>query len=297
MALDSGNEGNGTQDNTSNNASTANVIHASSGQQNGSSIAGDRQQQIDDSNNQNDNSNSSSTNNNNNGGQHKSKKERADNWSSAEITVLHRGIDSRRDIFYGPPSQATKKQRELAWNDITKEVNSVSTTPRSLSQVMKKFKNEKCRAKRKFIDSDKDGHSNVSSNNNSSSATVTNNTNDTTNLSAQNHAHNNQQQLQSQPQQSNHMTSDNNISAPQSSINVVKLAPQNVAKTMIDLPAGHVQQIQMPNEDMVLIVQPEMDGIISGMNIVSDGNDQFIQKYTGNSSAYLIDSRFLFLIQ
>lgn len=301
VALDTGNESNhsnGTQDNNSNSTSATTGTNNSNSttQQNGSSTAGGKQQIA--SNNQNDNSNSnsnSSSNNNNGGSQHKSKKERADNWSSAEIQVLHRGIETRRDIFYGPPSQATKKNRELAWEAITKEVNSVSTTPRSLSQVMKKFKNEKCRAKRKFTDLEKDGHSNLSSNvcnsnsgnnnNNNGGVTTANNTNETSNLSAQNHANNNQQQIQQQPQQSNHLTAAESISAPQTSINVVKLAPQNVAKTMIDLP-GHVQQIQMPNDDMVLIVPPEMDGILSGMNIVSDGNGHHLQKCSGNSSTY-----------
>jgi len=281
VALDTGDESdqsNITQDNNSNSTSATNTTTCTNNNnnqltQNGSSAAGggvDGQQQIGD----NDGSN-----------QQKSKKERADNWSSAEIQVLHRGIETRRDIFYGPPSQATKKNRELAWDAITKEVNSVSTTPRSLSQVMKKFKNEKCRAKRKFIDAEKDSHNNIVGNNNNGS---------TDNMRAQNHSNNQQiqpqqQQQQSQSQQQSHhmpSTADSMSSQP-SSINVVKLAPQNVAKTMIDLP-GHVQQIQMPNDDMVLIVPPEMDGLLSGMNIVSDGTGHHhFQKCTGNGGLYL----------
>lgn len=288
VALDTGNESNqssSTQDNNSNSTSATNTTTGTStnhGNQNGTSAArsnGGEQQLAGDR----------------NGGcnQQKSKKERADNWSTAEIQVLHRGIETRREIFYGPPSQATKKNREIAWESITKEVNSVSTTPRSLSQVMKKFKNEKCRAKRKFIDNDKDGHNNLSNSNstnsvnNNSIATTTN-----TNMSAQNHTTNTNtnQQLQSQQQQPqpHHMTTtQSSMTSQPSAINVVKLAPQNVAKTMIDLP-GHVQQIQMPNDDnMVLIVPPDMDGLLSGMNIVSDGNNHHFQKCSGNSSAYL----------
>lgn len=278
IALETGNESDhssSTQDNNSNSTSATNTTTGTNNNQlqNGSSVVvGGRQRQMVD----------------NGGGGQKSKKERADNWSTAEIQVLHRGIESRRDIFYGPPNQGTKKNRELAWDAITKEVNSVSTTPRSLSQVMKKFKNEKCRAKRKFIDTDKEGHNSINNNGNVNS---NNNTNGTTNnnntMSAQNHTNNNQQ-LQSQ-QQPHHMTTSEAMSSQPSSINVVKLAPQqSVAKTMIDLP-GHVQQIQMPNDDMVLIVPPEMDGLLSGMNIVSDGNGQFeFNKCAGNSSAYLI---------
>lgn len=211
---------------------------------------------------------------NNNGNNQKNKKERADNWSSAEIQVLHRGIETRKDIFYGPPSQATKKNRELAWEQIVKEVNAVSTTPRSLSQVMKKFKNEKCRAKRKFIDG-KDGHNNI---NNNSSNLNNNNSSSNSNLNTQNPS-NNQQQLQS-----HHMTATESASQG-SSINVVKLAPQNVSKTMIDLP-GHVHPIQMPGDDMLFFV-PEMDGLISGVNIVSDANGHHhLQKNTNNNSKF-----------
>lgn len=271
VALDTNNESNhsSTQDNNSNSTSATNTTTGTSNNQgttNGSTATGSgsvRQQ------------------NNNSNGQQKSKKERADNWSSAEIQVLHQGIESRRDIFHGPPSQATKKNRELAWDAITKEVNSVSTTPRSISQVMKKFKNEKCRAKRKFIDGDKDSHNNNMNhgrndmNNTNSGGTPNNNAN----LNNQTLT-NNSQQLQSQ-QQSHHMTSAETMSSQPSSINVVKLAPQNVAKTMIDLPS-HVQQIQMPNDDMVLIVPPEMDGLLSGMNIVSDGGGHF-QKCSATS--------------
>lgn len=256
VALDTGNDSDqssSTQDNNSNSTSATNTTTATNA-----------------TNNQNETSNNVSNVASNSQQHQKNKKERADNWSSAEIQVLHRGIETRRDIFYGPPNQATKKNRELAWEAITKEVNSVSTTPRSLSQVMKKFKNEKCRAKRKFIDTDKDVHNNLNS------TVLISNTNaaNSNNMSAQDHANNNQQQqqqIQSQ-QQSHHMTTNETMSSQPSSINVVKLAPQNVAKTMIDLP-GHVQQIQMPNDDMVLIVPPDMDGILSGMNIVSsDGN-------------------------
>lgn len=275
VSLETGNEsdqGSSTQDNNSNSTSATNNTTGTSnqGNHNGSlaaSSGGGKQQHIGESNNADNN---------------KGKKERADNWSSAEIQILHRGIDSRRDIFYGPPNQATKKNRELAWEAIAKEVNSVSTTPRSLGQVMKKFKNEKCRAKRKFIDAEKDGHNNI--NNDSNINNNNNTTNSNTNLSAQNHATNNQQ-LQPQQQQ-HHMTTTESIPSQPSSINVVKLAPQNLAKTMIDLPS-HVQQIQMPNDDMVLIVPPEMDGLLSGMNIVSDGNSHHFQKCTSNSSMYL----------
>lgn len=274
VALDTNNESNqssSTQDNNSNSASATNTTTGTGNNQgatNGASPTGSggaRQQ----------NSNSNS--------QQKNKKERADNWSSAEIQVLHRGIESRREIFHGPPSQATKKNRELAWDAITKEVNSVSTTPRSISQVMKKFKNEKCRAKRKFIDGDKDGHSNM--NHARTDMTNTNpgvQANNNTSLTTQTMT-TNSQQLQAQ-QQSHHMTGSDTMSSQPSSINVVKLAPQNVAKTMIDLP-GHVQQIQMPNDDMVLIVPPEMDGLLSGMNIVSDGGNHF-QKCTTNSCKF-----------
>lgn len=243
-----------------------------------------------------DNSNSSS--------QQKNKKERADNWSSAEIQVLHRGIETRRDVFYGPPNQATKKNRELAWEQIAKEVNSVSTTPRSLSQVMKKFKNEKCRAKRKFIDAEKDGHNNnnnINSNNSNSSSnnltSVDNNTsttNNNTSLSAQNHNTNSNNNNNSNNQIQLQQTTESMSNQP-TSINVVKLAPQNVAKTMIDLP-GHVQQIQIPNDDMVLIVPPEMDGLLSGMKIVSDGNGHHFQKCSGNSSTYFFLKKLVVLL-
>lgn len=262
-ALDTGDESdqsNATQDNNSNNSnSTTNTTNHQQqvGRQNEVPPTGSGGVACDNGN-----------------GSQKSKKERADNWSSAEIQVLHRGIDSRRDIFYGPPNQATKKNRELAWEEITKEVNSVSTTPRSLGQVMKKFKNEKCRAKRKFIDAEKEGHNNLGNNSNNNVNNSNNTTNNHTSLNAQNHTSNQQlqsQQQHQQQQQSHHMTTAESMSSQPSSINVVKLAPQNVAKTMIDLP-GHVQQIQMPNDDMVLIVPPEMDGLLSGMNIVSDGN-------------------------
>lgn len=282
VALETGTESNqscSTQDNNSNSTSATNTTSGTPsnahGMQNGSSNGpngSDGQQRI------------SSVNDT---GSHKTKKERADNWSTSEIQVLHRGIESRRDIFYGPPSQATKKNRELAWEAITKEVNSVSTTPRSLGQVMKKFKNEKCRAKRKFIDNDKDGH-NDSMISNSSVNSNNGTTNNNNGLGAQNHTNNSQlqtqqqQQQQTQQQQSHHMSSNDTMSTQPSSINVVKLAPQNVAKTMIDLP-GHVQQIQMPNDDMVLIV-PEMDGLLSGMNIVSDGNGHHFQKCTNNGA-------------
>lgn len=290
VALDTGNESNqssSTQDNNSNSTSATNTTTGTTNQggsqQNGtSSIGQQRQHNVGKQvvNNGGENSNGSSI-------QQKNKKERADNWSSAEIQVLHRGIETRRDVFYGPPNQATKKNREFAWEQITKEVNSVSTTPRSLSQVMKKFKNEKCRAKRKFIDAEKDGHNNNNinlSNSSNNSSNINNNastTNNNTNLSAQNHNTSSSQQIQTQQQQTHHMTAAEPMSTQPSSINVVKLAPHNVAKTMIDLP-GHVQQIQMPNDDMVLIV-PEMDGLLSGMNIVSDGNYHF-QKCSGNSS-------------
>lgn len=72
--------------------------------------------------------------------------------------------------------------------------------------------------------------------------------------------------------QGHHVVTSDSLNQQASSINVVKITPastQDVAKTMIDLPS-HVQQIQMPSDDMLLIV-PEMDGILSGMNIVSDG--------------------------
>ena len=287
VALEIGTESNqSSQGNNSDSAAAVTNGNPPSTQQNGSTsrqIGGNNQ-------NDNSNSNSSSSNLNAGGGQNKIKKERSDNWSSAEIQVLHRGIETRRDIFYGPPNQATKKNRELAWEAITKEVNSISTTPRSLSQVMKKFKNEKCRAKRKFNESDKEVQNNLNSNisnvsNNNRTTTTTNNTSDATDHSGvQNHANSNQQPLQAQAQaqaqaqpqqqqQPHHMTGTDSLSATQTSINVVKLAPQNVTKTMIDLP-GHVQQIQMPNDDMVLIVPPEMDGLLSGMNIVSDGKVQ-----------------------
>lgn len=285
VALETENESNqstSTQDNNSNSTSATNTTSGKANNNNGksgSSAAG-----------------SGASGRQSNGNQSNCKKERADNWSSAEIQVLHRGIDSRRDIFYGPPSQATKKNRELAWEAITKEINSVSTTPRSLSQVMKKFKNEKCRAKRKFIGAEKDGHNNISStNSNNNDVNVTNgaannSNNNTNNLSAQTHTNNNNQQLQQQQQQqpTHHLTSTESISSHPSSINVVKLAPQNLAKTMIDLP-GHVQQIQMPNDnDMVLIMPSEMDGLLSGMNIVSDGNaHNHMQKCPDGSSTYL----------
>lgn len=210
----------------------------------------------------------------NNGNSSKSKKERADNWSSAEIQVLHRGIDSRRDIFCGPPSQATKKSRELAWEQIVKEVNAVSSTPRSLSQVMKKFKNEKCRAKRRFIDG-KDGHNAMNNNSNLNNSNSSSNNN----MNAQNPSNNQSQQLQS-----HHMTTTDSTSSQPSSINVVKLAPQNVSKTMIDLP-GHVHPIQMPGDDMLFFV-PEMDGLISGVNIVSDANGHHHLQKNANNSAY-----------
>lgn len=277
VALETGIEScqsNSTQDNNSNSNSTAAEAHGGVIQQaqNGTSTVGGENigQQIGNVNNGDNN-------------QQKGKKERADNWSSSEITILHRGIESRRDIFYGPPSQATKKNRELAWEAITKEVNSVSTTPRSLSQVMKKFKNEKCRAKRKFVDFDKDGHNSLSNSNSVTSNDNTNATNNNeTNMSAQQPQTTNNQQLQTQ---AHHMTGAEAMPS-QPSINVVKLAPQNVAKTMIDLP-GHVQQIQMPNDDMVLIVPPDMDGLLSGMNIVSDGNGHHhFQKCAGNNSKY-----------
>lgn len=209
---------------------------------------------------------------NNNGNNQKCKKERADNWSSAEIQVLHRGIETRKDIFYGPPSQATKKNRELAWEQIVKEVNSVSTTPRSLSQVMKKFKNEKCRAKRKFSDP-KEGHNiNNSSNLNNNTTSSSNNN---SNLSSQNPSNN--QQLQP-----HHMTAVESAPPQTSSINVVKLAPQNVSKTMIDLPS-HMHPLQMPGDDMLFFV-PEVDGLIGGVNIVSDANGHHhLQKNTNNN--------------
>ena len=321
VALDNTSEGNpndGVQDgssssnnnNNNNNNSESGVTINNGGSsdiqpQNSTSASVISVHQHDQSNIQNDNSIGSNASGNNSvacGNQsQKGKKERSDNWSSAEIQVLHKGIESRRDIFYGPPSQATKKNRELAWDAITREVNSVSSTPRSLNQVMKKFKNEKCRAKRKF-EPDKESYGNsdnsnsnnihnTSSNNNLISNTNTNTNNisnsnhgdssnartnngapnsatSNTNLSAQNLTDNSQQQQT----QLHHMTSAHqSMSIQQPSINVVKLAPQNVAKTMIDLP-GHVQQIQMPNDDMVLIVPPDMDGLLSGVNIVSDGN-------------------------
>jgi len=240
----------------------------------------------------------------------KSKKERADNWSSSEIQVLHRGIDSRREVFYGPPSQATKKNRDLAWEAITKEVNAVAAAPRTISQVMKKFKNEKCRAKRKFIDHDKDGHviGNGSSNINTNVRGTTNNTSNmagatindlaaitrapqaTTNIAATNQ----QQQHQLQHSQAHLMSATTThggncgeqMATPQTSINVVKLAPQNVAKTMIDLPANVQHTIQMPNDDMVLIVPPDMDGILSGVNIVSDGSGHHHFQKCGNNGTY-----------
>lgn len=291
--------------NSGNNTINSGVLsHANGSSINSSSMgkADNDKQQQETSNSQNDNSVESECvgNNGTTGNQHKSKKERADNWSSAEIQILHEGIESRRDVFYGPPSQATKKNRESAWEAITREVNSVSTTPRSLSQVMKKFKNEKCRAKRKFADPDKEGHisndnngsnNNLNCNNNSSNSNQTasnittstrNGANDATsslNLTAQNQTTSNQQ-----AQTTHHMTNSEPISAPQSSMNVVKLAPQNVAKTMIDLP-GHVQHIQMPNDDMVLIVPPDMDSLLSGVNIVSDVNGHHhFQKCSNNGT-------------
>lgn len=288
------------------------------GSSSGNVVVDGRAVQVLSNDNQNDNSNSSSLDNSNNqanttggsgGHQNKGKKERADNWSSAEIQVLHRGIESRRDIFYGPPSQATKKNRELAWDAITKEVNAVSTTPRSLNQVMKKFKNEKCRAKRKFLDPDKElslsnnngnnnhMHGNTSGNTNINNNTATGNNVTTTssnndvasNLRAQQRATNHNSNQQQQLQHPAHLmtatgTPGGSTDALTTSINVVKLAPQNVAKTMIDLP-GHVQHtIQMPNDDMVLIMPPDMDGLLSGVNIVSDGNgNHHFQKCPSNS--------------
>lgn len=308
-----GNNGTGALDTCNNNKGDNSVIPGGANHQAGRAIhpssmsnTGDCQQHQDTSNNQNDNSVDSDGNNGAASNRHRSKKERADNWSSAEIQILHKGIESRRDVFYGPPSQATKKNRESAWEAITREVNAVSTTPRSLGQVMKKFKNEKCRAKSKFANPDKEGHSSndnsVSNNNNlmcnnnsntnnnnvsnsdqtnsTSNRTATNDATATINLSAQNQPTSNQQLTQSQ----HHMTNPESMSAPQSSINVVKLAPQNVAKTMIDLP-GHVQHIQMPNDDMVLIVPPDMDSLLSGVNIVSDVNGHHhFQKCSGNGT-------------
>lgn len=80
------------------------------------------------------------------------KKERADNWAVVEVQTLHKGIENRRDTFYGPPDQTSKKSREEAWKQITQEINAVSQCTRTVEQVMKKFKNEKCRAKRKYTD-------------------------------------------------------------------------------------------------------------------------------------------------
>lgn len=87
----------------------------------------------------------------------------------------------------------------------------------------------------------------------------------TTDSNAQNHVNN---QIQG-----HHIGPSDSMNSQPSALNVVKLTPassQDVAKTMIDLP-GHVQQLQMPNDDMLLIVPSEMDGLLSGMNIVSDG--------------------------
>lgn len=75
----------------------------------------------------------------------------------------------------------------------------------------------------------------------------------------------------SQQQLQHHMTTTNTTTMPsQSSINVVKLTQtsQNVAKTMIDIPGGHVQQIQMPNDDQnqIVIMVPEMDQMLGAIN-------------------------------
>lgn len=75
----------------------------------------------------------------------KSKKERADNWATIEIEILHKGIEKRRSIFYGSPDQANKKGREEAWRQITQEINSVSQCNRTVAQAIKKYKNEKQR--------------------------------------------------------------------------------------------------------------------------------------------------------
>lgn len=281
VALDTSNESNqssSTQDNNSNCTTSNNVIvsgnDGSNNLQNGSS-----QNSVGPS----------------GGGNQKIKKERADNWSGSEITALHRGIESRRHIFCGPPSQATKKNREMAWDAITKEVNAVSTTPRSLNQVMKKFKNEKCRAKRKFNDTEKDGNSMNVGNNGVTNNTPSNNRTSSGLNSVQNHhmTNANQQiQPQQQIQQAHHMTTNESMSSQTSSINVVKLAPQNVTKTMIDLPS-HVQHIQMPNDDMVLIVPPEMDGLLSG--IVADGsNHHHFQKCHNNGGKYFFSAYILY---
>ncbi|KAG9509132.1 hypothetical protein GZH46_02359 [Fragariocoptes setiger] len=176
----------------------------------------------------------------------KIKKERADNWVTIEVQTLHKAIESRRETFFGKPDPSNKKSREEAWRQITNEVNAVSQCVRTVEQVMKKYKNEKCRAKRKL----NDGNDYQSG------------------KDAQNSTQNSNGVTQSQYQIQQHMTSNSSNSMPsQSSINVVKLASaQNVAKPMIDLP-GHVQQI-LPGDDMVFIM-PDVD--ISTMNIVSDG--------------------------
>lgn len=79
----------------------------------------------------------------------KVKKERADNWATIEIETLHKGIEKRRAIFYGPPDQANKKSREEAWRQIAQEINNVSQCNRTVGQTIKKYKNEKQRNRAK----------------------------------------------------------------------------------------------------------------------------------------------------
>lgn len=172
----------------------------------------------------------------------KTKKERADNWATIEIETLHKGIDKRRSIFYGPPDQANKKAREEAWRQITQEINAVSLCNRTPSQAIKKYKNEKQRNRSKS-----NSHSNINP--------ITAN-HSMTSLESSTHSH-----ASSQLQY-------NDIAPSDSMTNIAKITPSashDVNKSLLDLPS-HVQQLQMPTDDMLLLV-PEMDGLLSGMSL------------------------------
>lgn len=194
----------------------------------------------------------------------RTKKERSDNWATIEIQTLQRGVERRRSTFYGPPDQSTKKNREEAWKHITREINAVSQCNRTVAQTIKKYKNEKQRNRSKKSTcafNSTPGHqtpidqllsSNIVNDNNGSNASPA-----TSRVEFHQQHH-------------------------QASFNVVKFTPtstQSAAKSMIDLP-NHMHQL--PSDDLLLLV-PEMDGLLNGMNIVSDALNSQPQQHGQNT--------------
>ena len=74
-------------------------------------------------------------------------------FSNCEIEVLLNEVDHRKSVLFGSLSTGvTNKNKQLSWQFVAAAVNEVSSTPRSFSEIKKKWSDMKVDSKKRIAE-------------------------------------------------------------------------------------------------------------------------------------------------